>query len=361
MIERQENWFPGSFTKNFSWGTHSGLKRLYDAIHICFEGGLEPVPRALAVDRLERSGFIWHIPLNFFLLNQIRDGESLLIADELIYQALKFEHSDRFDKIALMAFLNSYVGRWVGAEYWQAWPAPWARQFVLDQVNKENGWNSTSINANSIEKYIMGSGKYQAQDARKLSTNLNFLWKISMLEEVATTNTIERWWVDSAFLILDRSFAETGFKLSSLTAAQLALQSDFLQFSGPRSKNRELSIRPLADLYWACGGIDRWSQESVQARQAELLPDVHYLANRDDPFFAIYDRDPNIIKTIPRFCAMLAKNLSDFGEISEEELINWDPYKYIKSKTEQALKGLKSKGISPNISAEELLRLTRDK
>lgn len=358
MITEPLDWYPGSFTKNFSWGKSRGLRRLRDAIDVCFKGSSDPVPRRVAIERLEQAGYVWHIPLNFFLLNQMIGSEDFIIFDELAYQATSFEYEESFDKIALVAFHNSYVGTWKGALPWQSYPAPWANNYIRQQVSLGSGWDSSRIGANDIEGFIMTSGKYHAKDARKLSTNLNFLYEISSMASFDKSQ-ITRWWVDSLFLVLDRSFAETGAELTPEAANMLAIQSSFIEISGPRTKNKELSILPLSTLYWACGGIDRWSRTAVQERQNALLPDIGWFANSDDPFFAIYERDPNLIKTLPKVCAMLAKHLADFEELDSDEITNWDPVVYIRRKTKEALARIKQKNIKPTMTADELLRITR--
>ncbi len=360
MIKEPSDWYPGSFTKNFSWGRSSGLRRLHEAINICFDGDLAPVPRALAIERLESKGFVWHIPLNFFLLNEIVEGESHLVIDELVNQSLNFTHSKSFDKIAITAFNNSFVGSWKGAQDWQSRPAPWAYDYIRQVVATDGKWVADSISADKIERHIINSGRYRAEDARKLSTNLNFLYKIADLKELEEPK-IERWWVDSLFLILDRSFAEKKAKFEPTTMQQLVIQSGFLEISGARHKNKDLAVAPLSTLYWACGGPARWSQQAVRERQETLLKNIGWFANSEDPFFAIYDHDPNVIKVIPRVCAMLAKNLADFQEIDADELIDWDPIAYIRRKTKDALDSLKAKGIRPNMSADDLLKITRSK
>jgi hypothetical protein len=358
MINEPPDWYPGSFTKNFSWGKSPGLGRLRDAIQICFDGASDPVPRREAIQRLERKGFIWHIPLNFFLLNQKIGREDFVIFDELAYQATSFDYDVSFDKIALVALHNSYVGTWSGAKPWQSYPASWANNYVRKKVYRGNAWVTSGISANDIEDFIIKSGKYRAKDARKLSTNLNFLYEVARISDFENSQ-ISRWWVDSLFLVLDRSFAETGAELTPETANMLTIQSGFMEMSGSRTKNKDLSILPLSTLYWACGGIDRWSRTAVQERQNALLPDIGWFANSDDPFFAIYKRDPNIIKTLPKVCAMLAKNLADFEELDAEEIINWDPVTYIRRKTREALSIIKERNIKPTMSADELLRITR--
>jgi hypothetical protein len=312
----------------------------------------------LAIERLERAGYVWHIPLNFFLLNSKMGNESFIVFDELVYQATAFEYSSNFDKIALVAFNNSYVGTWHGAKNWQAHPSLWANGYIRECVNLGKTWDTSRVNAKDIEKFILSSGRYRAQDARKLSTNLNFLYEISNLADLGD-GQITRWWVDSLFLILDRAFAETNSELSVEAANMLAIKSGFMEISGLRTKNKELSLLPLSTLYWACGGIERWSREAVQERQKAVLPDIGWFANSDDPFFAIYKRDPNVIKTLPKICAMLAKHLADFEELDPEEIVNWNPVEYIRRKTREALESLRERNIKPTMSADDLLKMTR--
>ena len=360
MIREPHEWRPGSFTKNFSWGPASnGLVKLHRAIRVCFSDGLQDVPRQLCIERLENKGYVWHIPLNFFLLNTIRDGESYVKVDELVYQAVSFDHSKDFDKLALVCFNNSYVGSWAGAFKWQKHPAVWASNFIRDNISKSGQWDTSGISADRIERFLNSSGRYLAQDGRKVSTNLNYMYKSGDLTSLETP-FIERWWVDAAFLTLDRSVHELDLEeLDEGNLSQLLIQSRFLDLSGTRSKNKELAIRPIASLYAACGGQSRWSREAVQERQKALMPDISWFANSDDPFYAIYPRDPNIIKVIPRICALLAKGIADFDEIDAEDLIDWNPLNFIRRRTRQALDTLKSKGVKPTMSAEELLKLTR--
>jgi len=358
MIREPDRWYPGSFTKNFSWGENDGLRRLHASINEIFGGRLEAVPRASAIERLESKGYVWHIPLNFFLANQITDGESWIVVDELVFQALTFPHSPAFDKIALVAFINSYVGHWQGARPWQETPAPWANNYVRSVFARGSDWGG-SIRADDIENFVISSGKYRAEGARKLATNLSYLFKVAKIDELAN-KAITRWWVDALFLILDRSLLETSVDLKPSSLQQIAIRAGFIDISGPRTRNRELALQPLTTLYWACGGPHRWSKEAVEERQRTLLPEISWFANSDDPFYAIYQRDPNIIKVVPRVCAMLAKSLADFDELDPDELLDWDPLIYIRNKTRDALNQLKQSGVRPTMSADELLKITRE-
>src|SRR5437588_10781422 len=119
-----EEWRPGSFTKNFSWGSpRDGLKQLHEVIRLGFDNEMADVPRHLFRERVSRSGRPDYIPINFFLFNKIINGEDHIVADELVFQALHFDHSFDFDRLGLFAFIFSYVGRWKGAEEYESRPA----------------------------------------------------------------------------------------------------------------------------------------------------------------------------------------------------------------------------------------------
>jgi hypothetical protein len=120
-----DDWKPGSFTKNFSWGPLTdGLLRLHESIRLGFNGQMADVPREVFRERVkayERPDFI---PMNFFLFNRRVAGIDYIVADELVFQALNFPHSPRFDKLALFTFNfpmrgNSHVPvlRSVGRHY----------------------------------------------------------------------------------------------------------------------------------------------------------------------------------------------------------------------------------------------------
>lgn len=362
MINDPFEWYPGSFTKNFSWGVlANGLSRLHSAIRIAFDDELINVKRETCQQRLRQAGYVWHIPLNFFLLNKVIDGVNMVVVDELVYQAIAFDYTPDFDKIALIAFNNSYAGKWNGAYKWQQHPAPWAFHFVTDVVAEAGGWDTSNVSAKSIHSFIASSQKYRALDAGKISTNLNYMYLAGRLSEMAAP-TISRWWVNSVFLILDRAIAESaedGETISVQTMIQLIAMTGFHQISGQRSRNKDLALQPLISLYQACGGLERWSVDVVRARQHLMLPEVNWFANSDDPFYAIYPRDPNIIKSVPRACAMLAKDIAGFEEIDSDDLLNWNVLEYVKRKTKAALQTLRERGIKPIMSSNELTKLTR--
>ncbi len=57
MAAGEQDWKPGSFTKNFSWGPPAnGLLQLYESIRIGFDLIMEDVPRDLFRERVSQYG-----------------------------------------------------------------------------------------------------------------------------------------------------------------------------------------------------------------------------------------------------------------------------------------------------------------
>jgi hypothetical protein len=359
-----EEWRPGSFTKNFSWGEQSqGLSKLHEMIRIGFDDKLEDVPRSVFTNRVQNAGRPHYVALNFFLYNKVVGRRDYVAVDELVFQAITSEYSKRFDRLALFCFNFSRVGRWHGAESYQERPALWALHYVIDRVALEFGWDTSKISANDIEQFVGSDKRYTGKTTRKLATNLNYLYLVGDLRSFASTK-VERWWVDSLFLALDRLIEDQnarGRSVSEGSYRELLATSEFGALTGKQSLEKSLATGHLADLYIACGGKDRFSDDFVRDRTALLLPDVAWLmANDPRPQGALHPTNPAILKTIPAACAMLAKSVG-FEVIGADELEMFDPVDFVRRHTRQALDYLKSRGIKPRMSAEELRKITRDK
>ncbi len=137
MAESDE-WRPGSFTKNFSWGPRAhGLVELYEILRLGFAGAMADVPRKLFRQRITDAGRPDYIPINFFIFNKPVKGVDYVVADELVFQALTAGHSSRFDELALFAFNFSYAGKWARAQKEQRRPALWAYHYIYP--NQDGG------------------------------------------------------------------------------------------------------------------------------------------------------------------------------------------------------------------------------
>lgn len=364
MASEQNEWRPGSFTKNFSWGSsREGLRQLHATIRIGFNDEVADVPRDVFRERVSKTGRPDFIPINFFLFNKIVDGDSYLIADELVFQALNFRHTSRFDKLGLFAFNFSLVGRWKGAKPYQRRPAEWARHYVMDRVSRDFNWDSSKISADDIEQFVSRHPRYKAEGARKLSTNLYYLYSIGGLKDFNTRN-VSSWWLDALFLALDRVIEDRQseqVRVDENRYTQYLYRSGFRELTGPRSTEKELAAKHLVDLYTACGARLRFSDEYVRERTEILVPELRwYVANNPEPIGAIHPTNPRAIKAIPRACAMLAKYIG-FETLDIENWENFDVAEFVKQHTRRALRTLKDHDVVPTMSAEELLKLTRGK
>ena len=299
--------------------------------------------------------------MNFFLFNQIIDGIDYIVFDELVFQALTANHTVRFDCLAMFAFLFSHAGVWRSARRGQRYPAPWATQYVLERVVRDFKWNTVNINADDIEKFVASAPEYTGETARKLSTNLSFLFKHGNLADFATKK-VSRWWVDAVFLALDRSIEDRridNIAVSESNYLRYLDQDNFRAVSGQSSVEKDLAVRHVIALYAACGGLDRFSKDAVMERHAIRLGDL-YQANDPGPIGALHPTNPRIIKSIPRVCAMLAKHVG-FETIEMDDLDSFSSEEFVKKQTESALKKLQAEGVKPNMTADELMRITRDK
>ena len=364
MTNSNEEWRPGSFTKNFSWGApKDGLKQLHEIIRVGFDSKVEDVPRVLFRSRAMSSNRPDYIPINFFLFNRIFEGTDFILADELVFQAVNFKHSARFDKLALFAFNFSYVGTWKGAAPYQHHPALWARHYVTDRLSEVFQWDASKVNADDIENFVNGDSRYKAMGARKLATNLNYLYKIAKLDELSD-KVVSRWWVDAVFLALDRLIENRkiiGANIDDNRFQSYLTASNFFALSGKRSIEKELASKHLVNLYVACGGTERFNDESVQGRLEVRAPELQrYIANDPNPIAALHPTNTKILKTIPRACAMLAKQIG-FETFEIDALENLDTSDFVRQNVKTALDQLKKDGISSNVSAEELMRIMRDR
>ncbi|MBR7653364.1 hypothetical protein KCX83_13650 [Brucella oryzae] len=365
MDRKSAPWKPGSFTKNFSWGKpEAGLLQLQELIRIGFNNEAVDVPRFLFRSRVASVGRPDFIPLNFFLLNRVVDGVDTLVADELVFQAINFDHSDRFDKLALFAFNLSYVGEWVRAKENQRYPSLWSYYYINDRLSRELNWDASKATADDIEKFLVQSDKYTGITTRKVSTNLSYLYRLGKLQDLQGER-VEGWWVDALFLALDRTLDERRVNRHSIDEDKYLdylSGSGFHFLSGRRSIEKDIATRHLITLYRECGGPNRFSEESVRHLMSIQLPQLEgYLVNNNMPQIAVHPSNPRIAKAIPRICAMLARYSAGFDVFDTDDWEEFDVKNYVKEQTKKAIDTLREKKISPTMTADELMKITRGK
>lgn len=362
MNTTEEIWAPGSFTKNFSWGSKApGLSELYNAIRRGFNDKLEDVPREVFRERLAQIGRPDLIPINFFLFNYIRDSESYLCADELVFQALSWEHTPAFDKLGLFAFLLSLVGVWKGAGKEQRRPALWAKAYVMERLAPQLSWSAERISADDIQKFVSNDPRYRAATSRKLSTNLNFLFEKGGVSGFSEP-TLSRWWNDCIFLALDRLSEDAlidGVVVGQSQLHSLLYKSGAMAITGGRSSEKDLAIKHILRLYVQLGGRRRLSEEYVKSKLAEELEE-QVLPNSQEPHGAVHRTNPRILKSIPSTCIELARR-AGFDVLTPLELEQFSSVVYSQQKVAAAVAMLQDKGIESTMTADELLKITRSR
>lgn len=360
MDTTEEIWAPGSFTKNFSWGNKAlGLSELYHAIRRGFDDRLEDVPRDLFRERLAQIGRPDLIPINFFLFNYIEGRESFLCADELVFQALSWQHSPAFDKLALFAFLLSLAGVWKGATREQRQPALWAKAYVVERVAPQLNWSAEKISADDIENFVSNDPRYRAATSRKLSTNLNFLLKKGQVGDFSAA-TLSRWWNDCMFLALDRLSEDAlidGVILGQNQLHSSLYKSGAMAITGGRSSEKDLAIKHILRLYSQLGGRRRFSEEYIKGKVAEQPGDL-FLPNSQEPHGAVHRTNPRILKSIPSTCIELARR-AGFDVLTPVDLEQFSSVVYSEQKVAAALAFLQDRKIEPTMTADELLKITR--
>lgn len=360
-----ETWHPGSFTKNFSWGPVTrGLKELYTIIRAGFANELTDTPRKVFRERVAELGRPDYIALNFFLLNERRFGTDFVVVDELVFQALTQKHSANFDKLALFAFILSRVGAWKNALPYQTRPALWAYHYVADRVAADFNWNTSQVTTNDIETFIANDNRYTGKTSRKLATNLAYLFKVGRLSGFESRKP-DRWWLGALFLALDRMVDPTAIDNDGQSTAQLTralAQSGFSMISGKRSIAKDVAASYFIPLYRTCGGRTRFSTESTQARQANLIPHppTNYIPEPVGLIDVFHNVDARARKSLPKACFVLARYVAGFEVIEDTDMSDFDIEKYIERTTREAIQEIKSSGITPSISADDLIRLMRD-
>ena len=361
MLKSDAQWRPGSFTKNYAWGQpKEGLRRLHEAIRVGFNNDIVPVSRNLFRSRISGLGRPDFIPLNFFLLNAIQDGESVILVDELVYQALTRPHDADFDSLALLAFNNSFVGTWVTAEGWQRYPAVWAFHYITERLALQLRWDTDKVDADDIEEFVSKDPRYQGATSRKLATNLAYMYKVGGIAQLSASSVDENW-ANAVFLALDRLSAESSDFDAQATMEDLLGMLRLTRFdrlSGIDSFDRQLALEPLCRLYSACGGLSRWTVERVHERQHILIPHVNQYLGSNQPWAVVDPLDPSLIKAIPQACAMLARYFAKFEDVGDPA--KFDVISFVKDRTQNALYHLRALHINPRMSAEDLLKLTRD-
>lgn len=256
-------WRPGSFTKNFSWGqAGKGLVQLHSCIRAGFDNKLKDTSRQEFRSRIRSMPIPDYVPINFFLGNEQRDKNDFIIVDELVYWAVTKTHTTEFDRLATFALNLSLVGQWGGANPTQRYPAEWAKHYIVEKIYKKGKWNTASISADDIESYIISNSAYKAQGARKIATNLAYIYSIANISSFRI-GAKETWWGSAVFLALDRILLDRHIELDRIDSKKLLdfLREEYLfELTAVPFSQGKYIVEDIIDLYMQAGGRARFAQ-----------------------------------------------------------------------------------------------------
>lgn len=354
MADHTQDWHPGSFTKNFGWGDErNGLSALHRAIRVGFGDDRHDIPRELFRKRLEEKRLNFFIPANFFLFNYIDGSVDRITYDELVFQAVAFEHSLDFDRLGLLAFNLSLAGAWRGAKPWQRRPAIWSNRYVVERLGETHDWNVSKVDANDIQDFFVGNERYRARTTRKLSTNLAYLYRLGGLEQVVASR-IERWWMNAAFLAADRFAHLSIVQKPSIAALHDAFDAfAFFDLTGGSTVEKRYALGRAMHMFVSIGGTDRFARSEAALASGKT--------NDPRPFGVIDKKLPRAPKSLPPGVDGRMELLdASFGHLDYGELERFEPDAFVREASLQALARLRSQGIVPTMSSDDLMKLLRD-
>ncbi len=354
MADHLEEWHPGSFTKNFGWGKDgNGLIELHRAIRVGFAGDREDVLRDVFRARLEAKGINFYVPANFFLFNYISEQDSYIAFDELVFQAIEFQHSLDFDRLGLFSFNLSLVGTWKGARSYQRRPALWSNRYIVERLAYYHAWDTNKVDADDIQTFLQGDSRYHAATSRKLSTNLNYLYQIGGLPAMVA-DQVERWWMNAAFLAADRlSRLKVSRRLTVPSVNEALDEFDFLLLTGGRNVEKTYAIRRLIEMYVAVGGAERF-EKSASAIELGI-------SNDPRPYGLIDKKLPRAPKSLPPGVVNTMDWLdASYEHVDQDELDEFDVDVFVREASLRALAQIRANDIRPTMSSEELMQIMRD-
>ncbi|RCW28332.1 hypothetical protein DFR48_101343 [Ciceribacter lividus] len=339
--QRESPWRIGSFTKNFSWGSvDNGFKRLHHAINVGFKRDLKPVPRELFWERLERGGFVPHIPSNFFVFNGTIDRENYIFPDELVFKALSSEHDRSFDKLALFTLLLSEVGKWKGARSGQSQPSEWARYFILERLQGKDTWAPTHYSANEIEKFLSETNRFEGgSGTRKLATNLAYFFSLARLDQFAEEDNLS-WITDSVFLALDRYFMiKKPENFGVEWAIDTLAENGIADLAGPFEETFLTYEAISARLYTESKGVDR-------------------LKGTTSTVIGVLSREPLLYKELPAIVGNWLKNRLFVEFVDKDRLEQLKSFN-AEQFYDKAIEKLHNSLPKPTLNGNELIALVR--
>lgn len=198
-------------------------------------------------------------------------GESYIVADQLVLEALARDHDQSFDRIAMCALNFSRVGTWDRAQPYQSHPAPWAQRFLVEEVWNGKSWDVSKITSDKIEEFFSsGTMIYSSATPRKFATNLHYLYQQSSLLEL-TSSEREDWWSSALFLFLDRCIldSEISLKMSAQDILAFVEAEHFWALTAANPALAPYAAQSVIEEYLVLGGLARFSYVGATAGTPE--------------------------------------------------------------------------------------------
>jgi hypothetical protein len=254
---------PGSFTKNFGNGTN--YRRLQATIQQGFRGRLKPLTR----DRWRENASVCDrdrqlIALNFFLCSEVKPEGDFVLIDEFVAQAIKNQHNQNFDRLALFSLHLAQSGRWHRSRWPDGRVAGWCNEFIRKVAWHEGAWLTSAFDEKSIIRFLDRNVSALPNTMRKILTNYQYLVKISGLLENAGTPYIntesEKWGAAACNLFWDRLTYQGETSLRSTKGELLAgfFKHEIHKLLGCTEKVGLGIAEVAAEQYVKSGGVSRF-------------------------------------------------------------------------------------------------------
>ena len=251
---------PGSFSKNFGWHD-TGLGKLHTTIRKGFHNALAPVSRLSFRSDVDLAVGLDLIPTNYFLHN--RDGN--LSVDELVFQAIRYNHTKAFDRLALFAFHLNRAGSGFDRSSHQeikSRPAMWANEFVRERLWSSGTWTRSALDIATLDEFL--STRLDASDAvrRKCRSNYRHMFELSGYEPGNTgliNPGIEQWIGPAFFLLWDRHILDGGVQ-DRKNLIDLIESEEICRLLGVSERFTLAHAATFADLYIRGGCLKRLTE-----------------------------------------------------------------------------------------------------
>lgn len=241
-----------------------GLQRLHTAVRSGFSDTLAPVKRQEFRSHAGIDDALVLIPINFFLHNC--DGHMSI--DELVFQAIEYDHSMQFDRLALFALNLNRVGGGRDARSGReilSRPAMWANEFVREQLWLSGAWQADALSDISLDSFLKGRMEAQAEVRVKCRNNYRHIFKLCGYWQSASSappiinSGAEQWIASALFLAWDRYILDDGTRNKS-SLLNLIDSDELYKLLGVTREYVFAQAKPLVDLYESVGHLDRFGE-----------------------------------------------------------------------------------------------------